>query len=245
MNSTINKMKVRAFTVMAMILSFMFLPTFEADATHIVGGELTYRVVGFQQVEIMLTVRRDCDNGDPEADFDQPAYFRVFDQNGQPIQPGLIGDLDGMAGVEIVLGPNDTLSEPFMSGCETDTFNRVCVQEATYRRIINLRQDIAAISEYKIVFQRCCRNTTLTNIVDPLEAGMTLEVDISRDELIRRNQSAVFPEFPPIYACILSTQCSLEGRQSASVNNNKSYFAASIPLLKAYFFPRIERSSFA
>ncbi|MBK7693908.1 MAG: hypothetical protein IPI30_06205 [Saprospiraceae bacterium] len=33
------------------------------EATHIVGGDMTYRCLGNNQYEISLTVRRDCLNG--------------------------------------------------------------------------------------------------------------------------------------------------------------------------------------
>ena len=48
-----------------------------SNATHIVGGELTYRYVGNDQYEISLTVYRDCYNGVPP--FDNPAYVFVYD----------------------------------------------------------------------------------------------------------------------------------------------------------------------
>lgn len=202
MNTSIPSLTKKLGSIFLLLMMIVLWPTSETNATHIVGGELSYRVIGFQQVEIILTVRRDCALGDPEADLDDPAYFRVFDQNNEPIQAGLIGGLDNMSGFNVALGPNDTLVEMIVP-CASLNWDTICVQQATYRKVINLRQDIPSIGAYKIVYQRCCRNASLTNVVDPLNSGMTLEVNIPVDQLIRRNQSAMFPSnFPPIYACV-------------------------------------------
>jgi hypothetical protein len=45
--------------------------TKQAQATHMVGGEINYRCLGNNQYEIMVTVFRDCDTGVPW--FDDPA----------------------------------------------------------------------------------------------------------------------------------------------------------------------------
>ncbi len=197
MKSRQNKMNVRTGVVMAMILSFMFLPTFEVDATHIVGGQISYNVVGFERVELELIVRRDCDLGDPEADYDNPAYIGVFDLNGVPVTNPIYGFTNGR--IEITLNPADTLEEGLVTGCEV-LMNLVCVQEATYRITRNVKEHPSG--GYIFAYQRCCRNASLTNILDPLNTGMTIVSVITNEALVTRNQSPILPDFPPIYACI-------------------------------------------
>ncbi|MCE2823708.1 MAG: hypothetical protein LW693_14975 [Saprospiraceae bacterium] len=48
-------------------------------ATHIVGGEITYRCLGGQTYQVQLTVYRDCYNGRPP--FDDPAIVGVYEND--------------------------------------------------------------------------------------------------------------------------------------------------------------------
>jgi hypothetical protein len=53
---------------------------FQLTASHIVGGEMTYNCLGNNQFEIVLTIFRDCENGNPGAYFDDPASVGVLVQ---------------------------------------------------------------------------------------------------------------------------------------------------------------------
>lgn len=57
---------------------------FNANATHIVGGELNYKYLGSNNYEIRLTVYRDCYVGIPP--FDDPAYVGIFNSSNQLLQ---------------------------------------------------------------------------------------------------------------------------------------------------------------
>ena len=54
---------------------------FEANATHIVGGELNYKRIGVNTYELRLTVYRDCYVGVPH--FDSLASVGIFNSNNQ------------------------------------------------------------------------------------------------------------------------------------------------------------------
>ncbi len=202
MNSRINTMKLRAGVIMTM-LSIMMFPAFDAMATHIVGGSISYDCVGtnvdtLRDLEFSLTVRRDCDNADPEAEFDPIAHIGVFDFNFQPVTNPLYGFVNGR--IEIPRPGSDTLMEDFNSGCEV-LGEEVCVQQIIYRGLHrNIRQHPSG--GYIFVYQRCCRNVTLTNVLDPLNSGMTVVARVSNGELFDCNRTPDFPDFPPIYACV-------------------------------------------
>ena len=53
---------------LCLLLFLSFLQ--KSFATHIVGGEITYKCLGHNNFEITLTVYRDCFNGNPK--FDDP-----------------------------------------------------------------------------------------------------------------------------------------------------------------------------
>lgn len=170
-----------------LILSLFIFSSLTVKATHIVGGEMNYTCLGENQYEITLTIFRDCFNGDPNAWFDNPASIGVFDRNNQLLQEVLIPLMN-----------NDTLN-PILSGeCFVIPPN-VCVHTSTYRTTISLPP---LIGGYQLAYQRCCRNQTIVNIVEPLATGATYGVSISEAALLECNSNPKFQEWPPLYICV-------------------------------------------
>ncbi len=165
----------------------------DAFATHIVGGDLRYRCLGNNLYEIRLTLRRDCFLGDPAAQFDDPASVGFFDgQTNQLLQfIGVNGQLF------MPFRSDDTLNQEFISDCTISGMD-VCVQQTTYVDTIQLP---FLATGYQLAYTRCCRNNTIQNIIDPVNAGMTLLTIISGEAQITCNSSPELPEYPPIYIC--------------------------------------------
>lgn len=158
------------------------LPT--AQATHMVGGEINYRCLGNDRYEIMVTVFRDCDTGVPW--FDDPASVGVFDTNDS-----LLYDL------RLTLRNNDTLDLNLTDPCLVAPPN-VCIHTTTYIDTVTLPFQVGG---YQVVYQRCCRNQDIVNIVAPTATGATYSSFISEEALLSCNSSAVFNEWPPVYIC--------------------------------------------
>jgi gliding motility-associated-like protein len=155
-------------------------------ATHIVGGELNYSCLGNNQYEITLTIYRDCFYGNPNAYFDDPASIGVFDVNNVLLQ-----------NILVPLMEDDTLSPVLTNECLVVPPD-VCVHTTTYRTIVSLPP---VIGGYQLAYQRCCRNQTIANIVDPLATGATYAVTITEQALLSCNSSPRFSTWPPIYIC--------------------------------------------
>lgn len=149
-----------------------------------VGGEINYRCLGNDQYEIMVTVFRDCDTGVPW--FDNPASIGVFD-----INDSLIYDL------RLQLRNNDTLDLNLTDPCLVAPPN-VCIHTTTYLDTITLPFRVGG---YQIVYQRCCRNQDIVNIVAPTSTGATYSSYVSEEALLTCNSSARFIEWPPVYIC--------------------------------------------
>lgn len=166
----------------------------EMQATHIVGGQLSYRCLGNNRYEITLRIYRDCDNANPAAVFDNPASVGIFDSNGNRLPQ--IGK-NGSSG-ELLMVPmgDDTLFNPIVS-CDPN-FRGVCVHTTTYRDTIILPFRAGG---YILAHQRCCRNSSLINILDPLNTGTTYWTVITEQALTTCNQSPSFREWPPVYIC--------------------------------------------
>ena len=192
---------------------FFMLP-FTASATHIVGGEIGYRCLGGNQYEITLRVFRDCFNADPTAFFDDPGIIGVYASNGLRLS-------------NISLRPigNDTLRKD-LDSCYTSFINSVCVHTTVYRSVITLNPRVGG---YHFVYQRCCRNTTISNIVNPTEAGATYDILLTEAAMQKCNSSPVVNSWPPVYVC--ANQELNVNSAATDVNNDSIAYKLCAPLV--------------
>ncbi len=170
--------------VFVLVLGLLCAPI-STKAAHLVGGELNYQCLGGDSYQINLTIYRDCNCTDC-ADFDDPANVTVFDADG-----GFVN--------------NFFMSAPFITnvpisteGLCVETAPDVCVEEGVYSETITLP---SIPGGYQIAYQRCCRNNTIVNLVDPGSTGSTYLVHIPETNDGCQNNSAVFTNFPPIVIC--------------------------------------------
>lgn len=163
----------------------IFLFQVPLKATHIVGGEVTYTCLGNGIYIITLTVYRDCYNGVP--DFDDPAHIGIFDKNFNLVDT-----------LELSPSPDDTLPVTLSNPCLQIPPN-VCVHRTTYQDTVLLPQIPGG---YTIIYQRCCRNTLIRNLPDPLSTGASFTVSILDTALSVCNNSAVFNNWPPVAICV-------------------------------------------
>ena len=163
-----------------------------AGTTHIVGGELNYTCLGNGMYEVTLTVYRDCFFGNPQAQFDNPASIGFFDENNQ-----LIPEIGQMGQLLMFVNPDDTLNPVLYDSCLVIPPD-VCVHTTTYRDTMELPFRIGG---YQVAYQRCCRNETIVNIINPLASGATYYVLITEEALLECNSNPKFRDWPPIYIC--------------------------------------------
>jgi gliding motility-associated-like protein len=178
----------------AIFLSLLCVLCFSTDisATHIVGGELRYSCLGNDNYEVTLVVRRDCENGAEDAQFDDPAIVGIFDAFGS-----LQLDLGTLGRIELPFMGEDTITNDFLFDCSVFG-NPVCVHEATYRGVVNLPFNKIG---YCLAYQRCCRNSIINNIEDPLETGATFFSCITVDAARECNSQPEFIQWPDVYVC--------------------------------------------
>ncbi len=166
------------------IVLIFFLLFNKASATHIVGGEIYYTCLGNNDYKITLKLYRDCFNG--QAPFDAPAYIGIYNSGG-----GLVNTLS----VNFT-GPN-LIPPAVISPCLIPPAN-VCVEEAIYEQTVNLPPITGG---YNIVYQRCCRNGTITNLDDPGGTGSSYLAHIPDPAVAVCNSSPRFTNFPPLFLC--------------------------------------------
>jgi hypothetical protein len=160
-----------------LILSILFIVSFiAARATHIVGGQITYEKLPNNSYAVTLAVYRDCFNGVPP--FDDPAAVGIFDSNNNLVQS-----------LAVNVDPDSVYLSNF--GCTTANF---CIVIATYHFTVNL----PSTTSYKIVYQRCCRSSIISNLSNPTSYGFSIWAEINPNPLTP-NSSAIFNrEFPGV-----------------------------------------------
>lgn len=197
-----------------MLFYFRYLLLFAAisycipvSATHIVGGEFTYRYLGDTVVggatllnyEVTLYIYQDCNSGDPGAiSDDDPAFFTIF-ENGSDVpvlfDTGVYYDRrpGSMGSVEIPLSiANSTCHSGMITGAPEK-----CLLRKKFTRRYALS---TGGTGYKVVYQRCCRQSSLSSLLKPDEQGATFYCDIPSSAL--HNSGAQFGSFPAQIVCM-------------------------------------------
>jgi gliding motility-associated-like protein len=186
------------------VLCFFFVMlsfTPAAHARHIIGGEITYECLGWVNndpstnlriYQFKMIIYRDCLGGG--ADFDSAPFSFT------------------PATVTIYQGTNTTPIDVFSLNAPTETFIQpnpgnscvivppnICVEEGIY---IFPLVELPVIDEtYSIVYQRCCRNNTISNILNPGGSGATYVMELTPQAQATCNNSPTFNDFPPIVLC--------------------------------------------
>ena len=184
--------KIQLSIVAIVTIMCSLFTTNTLQATHIVGGNIYYECLGNNNYRVTFEMRRDCFNGDERAQFDDPASIAVYDGEGN-----LMSNAGRFGLIQIPFSSSDTLNEILTSECQV--FGQdVCVHTTTYEAVVKLPDSPTG---YTLVYQRCCRNNTLTNIIEPLEQGATYAVDITPKAMALCNSTPQFNAWPDIYLC--------------------------------------------
>lgn len=175
------------------LLLFISISTVTGYCAHLVGGDMTYECLGFNgsegSFEITMTLYRDTQGGG--AQFDAQGEFGLFERRADNSWAWIqtIGGIN-VQDVSLVnnIGSNPCLIVPPNIG----------VQKGVYKFTVNLP---VTDTEYMIAYQRCCRNGSITNILNPGETGSVTSINISSAAITTCNDSPVFDDFPPIVIC--------------------------------------------
>ncbi len=193
MKNLINNIKenIRRVTLILGFLTILIVPT-DTYATHIVGGNLTYKHVIGDVYQVRLVLRRDCFLGSPEAEFDDPASIGIFTAGG-----ALAGWLANNGQLKLKFMNSDTLNEYIQSDCGFEG-TQVCVHETIYQGNLTLPFREGG---YILAYQRCCRNASLNNVPDPTEVGSTYFINVTEKSMQLKNSSPTFNSWPDVYIC--------------------------------------------
>ncbi len=187
-------MNQKIYKIALIIIGLLYVAMLQA--THVAGGSMSYRCIGADTYEVSLEFRRDCFNGAPNAQFDEFASIGVFDADRN-----LVLTVGSGGEIRIPFMGDDTLNEILTSECNV-IGGDVCVQTTLYRDTVVLPPIPGG---YILAYQRCCRNSKLNNIADPLNTGATYWVRITEAALEVCNTSPQFNQWPNVFICVNDT----------------------------------------
>ena len=168
------------------IFSLLFFISFSSVtlADHIVGGEIYYDKLAGNNYRVTLKLYRDCFSAG--APYDSAATIFAFDNAGTFIDS-----------INIPFPGSVQIPPVINSPCFTPPTG-VCVEEAIYQGIVNLPNIPGG---YDLVYQRCCRNATILNVIVPNSVGSSYVVHIPDNTTATGNNSPRYNYFPPLYIC--------------------------------------------
>jgi hypothetical protein len=183
----------RKYLGRCLVLSLLLITSSALWGRHIIGGVMTYECLGDDRYTFTLKVYRDC-NCVQCATIDEIAEISIYqcDEEGQcPDQ----GQQDPWQSLSVRLEGIREVEEPDYP-CLIPP--EVCGQEGVYHFTVELpRSDLS----YYVAYQRCCRNVTIDNMINPEDAGATFAIEVTPYAQQTCNSSPSFDAYPPIIIC--------------------------------------------
>ncbi len=144
---------------LALAASLWLLMTGGASATHIVGGQLRMLHQRESLYTLGLTLYFDDVRGNPDA-LDQNAILAIYEKRTKALVDTFLISLKSQQPV--------AYSDP---ACQLNTLR---TSQLNYQRDVVLDPTrYTSPAGYYLVWERCCRNRSITNIVDPGSTGQT------------------------------------------------------------------------
>lgn len=172
-----------------LFLPFLLLFSLKLQATHIVGGEITYKYTSDNIYQVKLRLYIDCYNGDPNAIAqDLFANFTVFEGDSGKLLPNLCTSVQRTTPVRV---------SKTNYNCIKISPN-ACVDAYDYDTDLYLPPRKGG---YYISYQRCCRNQSILNLINPLSTGENIWTKVNDTTGVGYNSSPVFKNLPPNFLC--------------------------------------------
>ncbi len=172
------------------LLTALFLFTLGSHATHITGGDIQYRYIGdstgiAHQYEITLRVYRDCTPGTSTYISGQITVESSCFANQNVTLPQINGPL-----------ANGEFPPPTYEDCVNPGTVK-CLGIRLFRGVVTLP---GLCSDYKFVYDDCCRPAGVDNLVNSITEGFYFEAKLNN--FLGNNSSAKFVSEPARAFCV-------------------------------------------
>jgi Secretion system C-terminal sorting domain len=170
--------------ILAFLLFFVSLT--QIIAKHIIGGTISYKMVQkgttSNRFAFTMYIYRDCSpTVSGSAPFDEIASIGIYDANKRLINRAS--------------APLSTISVKQIGQCR----NSSCVEVGTYQWFSDFP---ILTTSYTILYQRCCRSETISNIVRPGSNGISVALELSPAAQNVVNNSPIPNENLPLNLCV-------------------------------------------
>ncbi|MCH8903354.1 MAG: T9SS type A sorting domain-containing protein [Bacteroidetes bacterium] len=181
---------MRKLLLVITVISIIFISGKPLHATHIWGAQLSYECIDPANFEYQITLvfYRDCGLGTAEAD--SAFYVTVYDTAGNY--------LNAIDRYKLSGNLKDTIPLFSASDC-LYTPPGTCVKLNIYSRNIFMPP---VPGGYYVVWQKCCRNSTIINIPNPLIVGTTVFVEVPDTSISSCNSTAQLNNVLPVIYCL-------------------------------------------
>jgi len=175
-----------------LLIEIIFQLSTSVSATHIIGGDITYECISQNLMtrtttfDITMWVYRDPTS--TEVAFDNGFEIGVYRRIG--------GAWFYDQSLEINLVKEDSIPLESVNPCLF-----IPPKLGVYKGLYRFQVVLPFGFDYQVVYQRCCRNATINNILDPQRMGAAFYVYISEESVKTCNSSPVFKNFPPVLIC--------------------------------------------
>lgn len=195
-------MKIHHYLLAFLLFSFAF----EANGSHLMGGNVTYTFIGYNSntnlytYKITAKIYRYCDStgtGGTPAALDNQMTTGIYPQN--PFLPNANKSLYTTLTLPL-LSANYIVPPSNNPNCTVGS--NVCVQEGVYQNTINLPPSTGG---YHLIIDRCCRNYNIANlnVAAPPGAGECFYAFVPPTST--PNNSPTFATAPVPYLCVSDT----------------------------------------
>lgn len=159
-----------------------------AYATHAAGTDITYKCLGGLQYEITVTFYRDCEG------IDEPVTAPVRVRS-------VLANYDQTFNAPKIAGTGQEITVPCVTANTTCNGGSVTgIRQFVYRTTITLP---SARTDWTFSFAECCRNCSITTILDPCGTNNELYVEAKLNNVTAPcNSSPTFSNIPIAFVCI-------------------------------------------
>lgn len=179
----------------ALLAFCIFLSCTELLATHIIGGDLTYKCVGSKRYKIILTVYTECGS---EAILEQkyPIQYYATDLGIEASNP-LVFEVFKVSTQEVQL-----FCEGYVTNCAGGSHRGV--EKVVYEGTVNLSSH-GLSEDWRFFWKRAARSEEIKTLVLPEAEDFFIEASIN-NKLASCNQSVVFEGSAVATVCINQSQ---------------------------------------
>lgn len=180
------------------------LPPSVSHASHIVGGDMTYRFVERQgennRYIVTLNIYYDCFPVTNAGLLVSDSTLTIAIYQRMTTSPELwrlAGTNGSLRMLTVSRTPLTKITNPTYE-CLVPPTN-VCVTQGVYEFEVILKRISAP---YVITYQRCCRNENVNNLIQSSSTGSNYFVEITPEAQQMNNSSPSFTNYPPTLVCI-------------------------------------------